>query len=91
MEPEGPVPCLQQPAAGICPKPDESSPRNTHPISLRSIIISSHLRLDLPNDEEYKLWSSSLCSFLQSPYTSSSLCPNILFNILSRTPSVDLD
>jgi hypothetical protein len=30
--------------------------------------------------EEYKLWSSSLCSFLQSPVTSSLFGPNILLS-----------
>jgi hypothetical protein len=32
--------------------------------------------------EAYKLWSSSLCSFLQSPVTSSLFGPNILLNTL---------
>jgi hypothetical protein len=32
--------------------------------------------------EEYKLWSSSLCSFLQPPVTSSLFSPNILFSTL---------
>jgi hypothetical protein len=32
--------------------------------------------------EEYKLWSSSLCSFLQPPVTSSFFSPNILLSIL---------
>jgi hypothetical protein len=32
--------------------------------------------------KEYKLWSSSLCSFLQSPITSSLLGPNILLSTL---------
>jgi hypothetical protein len=32
--------------------------------------------------EEYKLWSYSLCSFLQSPVTSSLFGPNILLSIL---------
>jgi hypothetical protein len=32
--------------------------------------------------EEYKLWSSSLCSFLQSPITSFHFGPNILLNTL---------
>jgi hypothetical protein len=30
--------------------------------------------------EEYKLWSSSLCSFLQPPVTSSLFGPNIVLN-----------
>jgi hypothetical protein len=38
--------------------------------------------------EEYKLWSSSLCSFLQLPVTSSLFGPNILLNTCSQTPSV---
>jgi hypothetical protein len=38
-------------------------------------------------DKEYKLWSSSLCSFLQSPVTSSLFGPNILLSTLfSNTP-----
>jgi hypothetical protein len=32
--------------------------------------------------EEHKLWSSSLCSFLQPPVTSSLFGPNILLNTL---------
>jgi hypothetical protein len=32
---------------------------------------------------EYKLWSSSLCNFLQSPVTSSLFGPNILLSTLS--------
>jgi hypothetical protein len=32
--------------------------------------------------EEYKLWSSSLCSFLQPPVTSSLFGPNILLSTL---------
>jgi hypothetical protein len=32
--------------------------------------------------KEYKLWNSSLCSFLQSPVTSSLFDPNILLSTL---------
>jgi hypothetical protein len=32
--------------------------------------------------EEYKLWNSSLCSFLQPPVTSSLFGPNVLLNTL---------
>jgi hypothetical protein len=32
--------------------------------------------------DEYKIWSSSLCSFLQSPVTSSLVGPNILLRTL---------
>ena len=92
-----------------------------HPTSWRSILIlSSHLRLGLPNGlfpsgfpiratcpahlilldfitraifgEQYRSLSSSLCSFLHSPVTSSLLGPNILLstlfsNALSRRSS----
>jgi hypothetical protein len=40
--------------------------------------------------EEYKLWSSSLCSFLQSPVTSSLFGPNILLNTLSLCSSLNV-
>jgi hypothetical protein len=46
MEPEGSLPCLQEPSTGPHSEPDRSSP--SHPISLRSILIlPTHLRLDL--------------------------------------------
>jgi hypothetical protein len=32
--------------------------------------------------EDYKVWSSSLCSFLQSPITSSLFGPNIILGTL---------
>jgi hypothetical protein len=38
-------------------------------------------------DEEYKLWSFTLCSFLQPPITSSLFCPNILHSTCSQTHS----
>jgi hypothetical protein len=34
--------------------------------------------------EEYKLWGSSLCSFLQSPVTSSLFGPNILLSTVLK-------
>jgi hypothetical protein len=34
----------------------------------------------------YKLWSSSLCSFLQPPVTSLLFGPNILLSILFKIP-----
>jgi hypothetical protein len=47
MEPDGSLPCSQEPSTNVCPEPDQSSP---HPISLRSILIlSTHLRLGLPS------------------------------------------
>jgi hypothetical protein len=38
--------------------------------------------------EEYKLWSSSLCSFLQSPITSTLFSQNILNTLFSNTLSL---
>ena len=49
MEPEVSSPYLQEPATCPYPKPDRSS-LCPHPISQKSILIlSSHLRLDLPS------------------------------------------
>jgi hypothetical protein len=40
------------------------------------------MSLQITLGEEYKLWSSSLCSFLQPPVTSFLFGPNILLNTL---------
>jgi len=44
------LPCSQEPTTGLYPKPDESSPRLSHSVSLRSILIFIfHLSLALPS------------------------------------------
>jgi hypothetical protein len=55
MEPEGSLPCSQQPATCPYPEPNESTSPN--PISVRSILmLSSHLRLGLPSGLLPSMW-----------------------------------
>jgi hypothetical protein len=50
MEPEGSLPCSQGISTGPYPEPDQSSPYRPIVSLLRSILIlSTHLRLGLPN------------------------------------------
>jgi hypothetical protein len=50
MEPEGSLPCSQEPATCPYPEPNESNPHPPNPISLRSIfMLPSHLLLGLPS------------------------------------------
>jgi hypothetical protein len=50
MEPEGSLPCSQEPATGHYPELHASSPHLSILFLLKSILIlSSHLRLGLPN------------------------------------------
>jgi hypothetical protein len=59
MEPEGSLPCSQEPSTGPYSEPDQSNP--SHPIFLRSILIlSTHLRLGLPGPQLYKVYKISL-------------------------------
>jgi len=51
MEPEGSLPCSQDPATGPYPEPDESSPHLPTLLLLRSILtLPSRPRLGLPSD-----------------------------------------
>ncbi|PNF32348.1 hypothetical protein B7P43_G11514 [Cryptotermes secundus] len=89
MVPEGSLPCSQEP--GLFPF--------GFPTNILYAFIFSRIRPTCPAHlnwslsiilivlgEEYKLWSSSLCSFLQPPVTSSLFGPNILLNtLLSNT------
>jgi hypothetical protein len=50
MEPEGSLPCSQEPSTGACPEPDESSPYHSILYLVRSIsILSFDTRVVLPS------------------------------------------
>ena len=60
-----------------------------HSCYMPAHLILLHLITRITFSEQYRSLSSSLCSFLHSPVTSSLLCPNILLNTpLSNTLSL---
>jgi len=86
MEPEFPLPWSQEPATGAHPESDES-----HPIYLRSVSISFHLRRDLPSG----LFPSGcpikiLYVFLISPMRATCPVLLVLILLLNKTQTAEL-
>jgi hypothetical protein len=52
-------------------------------VPIHLILLDLAILILFGKDEEYKLWSSSLCNYLQPPVTSSLLGPNILSTLFS--------
>jgi hypothetical protein len=78
MEPEDSLPHSKELSTCPYPQPDQSSPHHSNLALKRSILIlSTHLRLDLPNC--FFPWQ---CNFLHPPVTASLFCPNILLSTL---------
>jgi hypothetical protein len=74
IEPEGSVPCSQEPSTGSCLEPHQSN--SYHSISLTSILILSiHLRLGLPSG----LFPTGFTTYiLFSPHSCYMSCPSYL-------------
>jgi hypothetical protein len=110
MEPEGSLPCSQEPSTGPYSQLIRSSPYQPILSNVLFFLVvsfflafppisymnsSSPIRATCPTQptlldfiflimfsEVYKLWSSILCSFLQSPVTSYLFGPNIFLSTL---------
>jgi hypothetical protein len=67
MEPEGSLPCSQEPSTGPYPQPDGFS--SHHPILRSILVISTHLRLGLPSGLFPSGFSTNiLYAYLFSPF-----------------------
>jgi hypothetical protein len=75
VEPEGSLPCSEEPSSSPYPEPDRSSPYHPNPISLRStLILPTHLRLCLPSGLFYFGFPTKiLYTFVFCPISAS--CP----------------
>jgi hypothetical protein len=83
MEPEGSLPCSQEPATCPYPEPNETNPHPPNPVSLRSIfMLSSHLRLGLRSG---LLPSGLPTKMLYAPLTSPMRAHLILLALITLT------
>jgi hypothetical protein len=82
MEPEGSLPCSQEPSTGPCPEPDQAIPPN--PLLLSFILIlCTYLRLGIPIGVfMFGFTTNILYAFLCSPIRATCPVPLMILDLI---------